>query len=138
MSDKEMHEIQARASLDLADKADNPEFSKYFYRLAIDHCDRGLKLDAKDIGLCLLRARAHVGLGDYQAALQVHDYAIRLHDEIAELYFTRALTHERMGALDKAKTDCRKALELAKEQGQTELAEVIQKYSTTLDKSSLQ
>ena len=125
MNDKEMHEIQARASLDLI--ASKPGLSKFLCGRAIDHCNRGLELDDKDIRFYYLRAIAYAKSDCYPEALRDYDYAIKLYDQSSELYLLRASAHEKMGALDKAQTDRDKALELAKEQRQTELAESIQK-----------
>ena len=128
MDDKEIHAIQAQAALDLS--VEKPGLSKYFCELAVDHCYRGLKLDGdkdKDIKLYLIRAIANARLGFYPCALEDCDNAIGLYDNSAELYLMRASVHEKKDALDKARADRDKALELAKEQGQTELAELIQK-----------
>ena len=125
MDDKETHAIQAQVALNLS--IAEPELSKYFCERVVYHCYYGLQLDDKDIRLHLMNGIANLKLGFYPCALEDCDNAIGLYDNSAELYLMRASVHEKKDALDKARADRDKALELAKEQGQTELAELIQK-----------
>ena len=57
MDDKEMHEMLARAALEIGR-----------YEVALRHCNSGLELDNKDLRFYQMRASAHFGLGLYPEA----------------------------------------------------------------------
>jgi tetratricopeptide (TPR) repeat protein len=69
-----------------------------------------------------------VQLGSLREAVEHYQRAIQLKNDFTEVYFNLATTYARMHESSEAIAMAEKALELARSQGQTELAEKIEKW----------
>ena len=116
---------------------------------AFKDCNEGLGIDCTNANLYAMRARAHLYFEDYDHALKDSCYAIKWSDIKDNFYGlrahvrqVRAMTYKnqekKSEELDKVRADRNRALELAKEQEQTDIVESMQREQAKLNKSNPQ
>jgi predicted Ser/Thr protein kinase len=71
----------------------------------------------------VIRATAHTGRKDYAAAIKDCTEAIKLDEAFARAYLWRAVAHRRSGALDPAKKDYARVLEISTDASERDAAE---------------
>ena len=97
------------------------------YELAINDCNEAIRLKPDFAHAYDSRGTAKQSLGQHESAVDDYNEAIRLKPDYAEAYYNRGNVHVDLGNIEGAKADFQIALELAKEQGEKELIDEIEK-----------
>jgi tetratricopeptide (TPR) repeat protein len=100
-------------------------------KTALADYNDALKLNPKHINAYYNRGLTYNRLKEDQKAIADYDQSIKLNPQFADAYFNRGLTHYRLGQDQKAIADLKKAAELFKNQGKTDL---VKKAETVLQK----
>ena len=94
---------------------------------AIADFNEAIQINPQDAKAYTNRGNAKVALDQHDDAIADYDQAIRIHPQFAEAYSNRGNLYREMGAYEKARTNLQRALELATEQGNQELARHVQR-----------
>ena len=92
---------------------------------AIKDCTEAIKTDPKSATSYNLCGLAHSRMGKYKEAITDHTHAIELNSEYAHAYYGRSFAEYKSGNKSSAQKGLLTALQLAKDQGLTELVENI-------------
>ena len=97
------------------------------YESAVDDCNEAIRLKPDFAYAYDSRGTAKQSLGQYESAVDDYNEAIHLKPDYAEAYYNRGNVHLDLENIESAKSDFQNALELAKEQGEKDLIDGIEK-----------
>ena len=102
-------------------------------RGAMADINRAIELKPDFAGAYNNRGSAKVGLGDHEGAIADYDRALELKPDYANAYYNRGVAYASLGDEKKARRDYSKAKELAKQSGDKQLLDLIDKALSELD-----
>ena len=103
------------------------------YELAMDDCNEAIRLKPDFAYAYDSRGTVKQSLGQHESAVDDYNEAIRLKPDYAEAYYNRGNVHVDLENIEGAKANFQIALELAKEQGEKELTDAIEKSLQALN-----
>ncbi len=97
------------------------------YDEAIADYDQAIRINPRFAQAYYNRGNAKGMLGRYEEAIANFNEAIRIKPQFAEAYYNRGNANKEIGEYEKARADSQRALELATEQGNQELAQAARR-----------